>query len=127
MPPSGVPGRITGSFAYGDGKVTGNQEFLFRARAPRERQESAVTGEGRTDGRTITGSSYKANDRVTGTEGYIAAGRNPSQGGSEPHGWAGASKFRDQGTPAGPRQAVTGLSGASAKGSRVTLSGGAQG
>jgi hypothetical protein len=127
LPPSGVPGRITGSFAYGDGKVTGNQEFLFRARAPRERQESPVTGEGRTEGRTITGSSYKANGRVTGTEGYIAAGRNPSQGGGEPHGWAGASRFRDQGAPAEPRQAVTGLSGASAKGSRVTLSGGARG
>ncbi len=129
LSPSSEPGRITGSFAYGDGKVTGNQEFLFRARPTRERKESPVTGEGRTEGRTITGSSYKANDRVTGTEGHFAAGRNPSQGGGEPHGWAGASKFRDQGTPAGPpRHAVTGLSGSSPKaGSKITLSGGAQG
>ncbi len=127
-PPSSVPGRITGSFTYGEGKVTGNNEFLFRARPSREGKQPAVTGEGRTEGRTVTGSAWTAHERVTGTEGYIAARRNPSEGGGAPHGWAGAAKFRDRGTHEGPRQIVTGLSGWSAKAAaRITLSGGAQG
>ena len=129
---SSVPGRITGSFAVGEGMVTGNNEFLFRARASREGTQPAVTGEGRTDGRTITGSlaAWTSHDRVTGTEGYIAAGRNPSEGGGAPHGWAGAGKFGALATPEGPRQTqnVTGLSGWSSKAAaRVTLSGGARG
>ena len=129
-PPSSVPGGITGSFAVGDGKVTGNNEFLFRARPNRDGEQPAVTGEGRTDGRTVTGSAWTANDRVTGTEGYIAARRNPSEGGGGPHGWAGAGRFAHLATPGGPRQTqiVTGRSGWSAEAaSRVTLSGGAQG
>ena len=130
-PASTVPGGITGSFAIGDGKVTGNNEFLFRPRQNREAKPAEVTGEGNTDGRPITGSpaAWTPHGRVTGTEGYIAAGRNPTEGGGRPHGWAGAVKFRDLATPAGPRhdQNVTGLSGWSPKAARVTLSGGAQG
>lgn len=127
-PPSSVPGGITGSFAVGDGKVTGNQEFLFRPRPKRDGKQPAVTGEGRTDGRTVTGSAWTANDLVTGTEGYIAARRNPSEGGGTPHGWAGAARFRDQATPGGLRQIVSGLSGWSPKAAaKITLSGGAQG
>jgi hypothetical protein len=123
-----VPGRITGSFAYGDGKVTGNQEFFFRARPSREGNQPAVTGEGSTEGRTVTGSAWKANSRVTGTEGYIAARRNPSEGGGAPHGWTGARRFRDHAVSEGPRQIVTGLSGWSPKAAaKITLSGGAQG
>ncbi|MGQ0744847.1 MAG: CsoS2 family carboxysome shell protein [Acidimicrobiales bacterium] len=129
-PASGVPGRITGSFASGEGKVTGNNEFLFRTRLSSDAKPLEVTGEGRTEGRTVTGSAWTAHSRVTGTVGYIAAGRNPTEGGGRPHGWAGAGKFRDLATPGGPRQTqnVTGLSGWSAKAAaRVTLSGGAQG
>ena len=126
--PSSVPGCITGSFSYGDGKVTGNQEFLFRARPSREGNQPTVTGEGSTEGRTVTGSAWKANSRVTGTEGYIAARRNPSEGGGAPHGWTGARKFRDHAVTEGPRQIVTGLSGWSPKAAaKITLSGGAQG
>ncbi len=126
--PSAVPGGITGSFAVGDGKVTGNNEFLFRARPGREREQTVVTGEGATVGPNVTGSAWTRHDRVTGTEGYIAAGRNPSEGGSATHTWAGARKFRDRATPGGPHQNVTGLSGWSAKpAARVTVSGGAQG
>jgi hypothetical protein len=127
---SNVPGRITGSFAVGDGMVTGNNEFLFRPRPNRDGKQPAVTGEGRTEGRTITGSpaAWTSHDRVTGTEGYIAAGRNPSEGGGASHAWTGARKFRERATPEGPRQIVTGLSGWTAKAAaRVTLSGGAQG
>jgi len=131
-PASSVPGSITGSFAVGEGMVTGNNEFLYRPRSNRETEQREVTGEGRTDGRTITGAAaaWTTHDRVTGTEGYIAAGRNPTERGGKPHSWAGAVKFRDLATPGGPRQIqnVTGLSGWSLKAAaRVTLSGGAQG
>jgi len=131
-PASSMPGSITGSFAIADDKVTGTKDFMFRPRSTRAPEQPAVTGEGRTEGRTITGSpaAWTSHDRVTGTEGYIAAGRNPSEGGGTPHGWAGAVKFQALATHGGPRQAqnVTGLSGWSAKAAaRVTLSGGAQG
>ncbi|MGH9181185.1 MAG: CsoS2 family carboxysome shell protein, partial [Acidimicrobiales bacterium] len=131
-PASTVPGGVTGSFAIGDGKVTGNNEFLYRPRVNRDSTQTEVTGEGRTDGRTITGSpaAWTPHDLVTGTEGYIAAGRNPTEGGGGTHGWAGAGKFKDLATPGGPRQIqnVTGLSGWSSKAAaRITLSGGAQG
>jgi len=131
-PASCVPGAITGAFAVSDELVTGNKEFLFRPRTNREVKPQALTGEGRTDGRTITGSAaaWTPHDLVTGTEGYISAGRNPTEGGGEPHGWAGATRFKDLATPGGPRQTqnVTGLSGWNSKAAaRVTLSGGAQG
>ena len=131
-PASTVPGSITGSFAVGEGKVTGNNEFLFRPRLNRNGKPPAVTGEGRTDGRPITGSpaAWTAHDRVTGTEGYIAAGRNPSEGGGEPNGWAGALKFRHLATPGAPPedQKVTGRSGWNPKAAAmVTVSGGGQG
>ena len=132
-PVSSVPGGITGSFAIGDGMVTGNNEFLFRPRTNREAKPQAVTGEGRTEGRTITGTeaAWTSHDRVTGTEGYIAAGRNPTEGGGKPHGWAGATKFKDLATPGGPSEGaakVTGRVGGSPKNAaRVTVSGGAQG
>jgi hypothetical protein len=132
QPASCVPGRITGAFAISADLVTGNTEFLFRPRANREVKQQGITGEGRTDGRTITGTAaaWTPHDRVTGTEGHISAGRNPSEGGGEPHGWAGATRFKDLATPGSPRQTqnVTGLSGWNSKAAaRVTLSGGAQG
>ncbi|MFP5373149.1 MAG: CsoS2 family carboxysome shell protein, partial [Actinomycetes bacterium] len=133
-PASCVPGGITGSFAIGDGMVTGNNEFLFQPRqSGARRQPVALTGEGETEGRTITGSAaaWTPHDRVTGTEGYIAAGRNPSEAGGGTHGWAGARKFRDLATPGGPSEGaakVTGRVGGSPKdAARVTVSGGAQG
>jgi len=131
-PASNVPGGITGSFAVGEGMVTGNNEFLFRPRLNRDaRAPVAVTGEGETEGRTITGSSaaWKPHDKVTGTEGYIAARRNPSEGGGGPNGWAGAGNFKYKATHGGPpRELVTGRSGWSPEAAaRVTVSGGAQG
>ncbi|MGH9165575.1 MAG: CsoS2 family carboxysome shell protein, partial [Acidimicrobiales bacterium] len=132
-PASCTPGSITGSFAVGDGMVTGNNEFLFRPRLNREaKQLVAVTGEGETKGRTITGSlaAWTRHDLVTGTDGYIAAGRNPSEGGGGTNGWAGSRRFKNLATPGAPSESarVTGRVGGSPKdAASVTVSGGARG
>ncbi len=124
--------RITGTFSAGEGKITGNQEFHFN---PRQKPEtiagnSRVTGEGRVEGKTITGNAaWISKDNVTGTEGHIAAERNPSQRKGDPHGWAGARKFKDKGAPrTEPTHHVTGLIGWSPKASvPITVSGGGRG
>ncbi len=132
-PASCVPGRITGAFAIDAGKVTGNSEFLFRPRQSRDAmQPVAITGEGRTDGRAITGAeaAWTPHDRVTGTLGYIAAGRNPTEGGGGSNAWAGARRFKNLATPGAPNEnaKVTGRVGGTPQGGvRVTVSGGAQG
>ncbi len=122
-------GRITGSFAVGEGKITGNQEFNFNPRPKTERAgHTRVTGEGRVEGPAITGSAWSEHGRVTGTEDYIAAERNPSQRAGKPHGFANATVFKSEGKHEPARQIVTGMVGWSAKSAaKVTLSGGAQG
>ena len=124
--------RITGTFARGSGKITGNQEFSFNPRASVERSEdkSRITGEGRMEGRAITGGAWGAHSKVSGTEGYTATERNPSERGGTPEvqGFAGARTFKGKGNHVAPTQHVTGMVGWSAKtAARVTLSGGAQG
>jgi hypothetical protein len=131
-PASCVPGRITGAFAIDAGRVTGNSEFLFQPRQNRDAAPRAITGEGRTDGREITGAAaaWTSHGLVTGTEGYIAAGRNPTEGGGPSHAWAGARRFKDMATPGAPNEnaKVTGRVGGTPQGGvRVTVSGGAQG
>jgi hypothetical protein len=135
-PASCVPGRITGAFAIDAGKVTGNNEFLFRPRGvhvqTREATQTPITGEGRTDGRPITGTAaaWTSHGLVTGTEGYIAAGRNPTEGGGVSNAWAGARRFKNLATPGAPNEnaRVTGRVGGTPQGGvRVTVSGGAQG
>jgi Carboxysome shell peptide mid-region len=122
---------ITGTFSAGEGKITGNQEFRFNPRPKVETiaDKSRVTGEGRVEGKTITGSAWISKNNVTGTEGYIAAERNPSQRKGDPHGWAGARKFKDKGgTRPEPTHHVTGMVGWSPKASvPITVSGGGQG
>lgn len=123
--------RITGTFSAGEGKITGNQEFHFNPRPKVEisADKSRVTGEGRVEGKTITGNAaWISKDNVTGTEGHIAAERNPSQRKGDPHGWAGARKFKDKGTKTEPTHHVTGLVGWSPKASvPITVSGGGRG
>lgn len=123
--------RITGAFSGGSGKITGNQEFHFN---PRSNVASTVgnthvTGEGRVEGKTVTGSAWTSQDNVTGTEGHIAAERNPSQRYGDSHAWAGARKFKDKKDPyVEPTHHVTGMVGWSPKASvPITVSGGAQG
>ncbi|MBW3646948.1 MAG: CsoS2 family carboxysome shell protein [Actinobacteria bacterium] len=126
-PASSTPGQITGSFAIGQGKVTGNQEFLPLRGPDRGSRARTVTGEGSVAGRTVTGSSWTAHELVTGTEGHIAAGRNPSEGDRGSHAWAGADKFKDRGRTEAPSTHLTGQAGSNKKvGAKVTLSGGAQ-
>lgn len=121
--------RITGSFAVGEGKITGNQEFHFSPRPKGERAaHTRVTGEGRVEGPPITGSAWVENPKVTGTEDYIAAERNPSERAGKRHAFASAGLFKGKGRHDEPRQIVTGMVGWSAKSAaKVTLSGGAQG
>jgi hypothetical protein len=121
--------RITGSFALGEGKITGNQEFHFSPRPPSERPARVrVTGEGRVEGPRITGSAWDENPKVTGTEDYIAAERNPSERGGPRRAFASAGVFKGKGRQEEPKQLVTGMVGWSPKSTaRITLSGGAQG
>lgn len=122
--------RITGAFAVGDGKITGNQEFHFnpRGRTERDERKSRITGEGRMEGPAITGSAWTKQNNVTGTEGHIAVERNPSERSGKSHAFANASKFKGKGNHEAPTQHVTGMVGWSASSAaRVTLSGGAQG
>jgi hypothetical protein len=121
--------RITGSFAVGQGKVTGNVEFLHRTRlAADDAKRPRITGEGRTEGPAITGDAWRSNPRVTGTEGFVAVERNPSERAGKPHAFASARLFKDKGHHQEPRQIVTGMVGWTPKSAaKVTLSGGAQG
>jgi len=121
--------RITGTFALGQGKVTGAVEFAFQPRPAAEKPaHTRITGEGRTQGLPITGDAWREQGNVTGTEGYIAAERNPSQRAGKPHAFASAGLFKSKGHHEEPRQIVTGMVGWTAKSAaKVTLSGGAQG
>lgn len=122
--------RITGSFATGGGKVTGNLEFTFRPR-PAKNGESArtrITGEGRTAGHVISGDPWKPNAHVTGTDGHAAGIRNPSERAGTPRAFAGAARFKTLASDEEPKHLVTGMFGYSSdNAAKVTLSGGAQG
>ena len=122
--------RITGAFSIGEGKVTGNQEFRFNPRPIAETSvdKSRITGEGRVEGRTITGSAWTSKDNVTGTEGHIAAERNPSERKGGSHAFANSRLFKDKGSNPEPTHHVTGMVGWSSEASApITVSGGAQG
>lgn len=123
--------RITGTFSAGQGKITGNQEFHFspRGRFERSADVSRITGEGRVEGPTISGSAWNQQVNVTGTEGHIAAERNPSERAGRPAGFANSTVFKGKGNHAASIKNVTGIVGLSTTGnaSRVTLSGGAKG
>lgn len=127
----GDAGRdITGSFATGHGKITGNQEFLHTPRTSPRDQRPQVSGEGASAKNRITGDSWRDQSNVTGTEGYIASNRNPTQKGGQRHGFAGAMKFRPGRPPFEPEHDVTGIlldkeDAALTDNARVTVSGGA--
>ncbi len=119
--------RMTGSFTAGVGKITGNQEFHFSPRGSEVAAGTRVTGEGKVEGPAITGYAWGAHPRVTGTEGYIAAERNPSQRAGKPHGFASARSFAERALGEVPPSKITGSSGNTVSGVTITLSGGARG
>lgn len=144
--------RVTGPFNMAAERVTGTEEFRMRranTSAPEllatdasqalETSDSVparprITGEGMDGGLRITGDDWGRGESVTGTEGRSAVGRNPTRRGTTMGPFAGAQTFRDSRESAGtstpePRveSRVTGASGSTDRGARVTLSGGARG
>ena len=122
---------ITGTFAQGEGKITGNVAFDATQRRPQTGIAPArrsLTGEGATKGPAITGSAWSENSRVTGTEDYTATSRNPSERAGSAHGFAGAGKFKSKAVSHDRKSKVTGAVGSTLPSSAcVTLSGGASG
>lgn len=126
--------RISGSFAAGNGKLTGTVESAFRDRLAQRHVDSEgsgctrLTGEGKTSGTVVSGDAWIAHDRVTGTEGFFATGRNPSERGSERKNFVGAAFYKGKVKHEASERLVTGAIGWSSKSAAVvTLSGGAQG
>jgi hypothetical protein len=122
---------ITGSFAIGRDRITGNAEFLFKSRSATDPNAAAarlrLTGEGRAQGTLVTGWSWSEQSNVTGTEGSIAAARNPSERSGKPQAFSGARSFKPLAKAEDSKQLVTGLLGWSGKtAAKVTLTGGAQ-
>jgi hypothetical protein len=121
--------RITGSFAVGAGKVSGNIEFTAKPRAPRGGDRapahSRVTGEGLSLGKLVTGDAWSDKGNVTGTESSFAQ-RNPTEAGAKAKAFAGSATFKDMAVREEAKQLVTGMAGYFNKsGAKVTLSGGA--
>ena len=128
---NGCARSVTGSFAVGQDKITGNTEFTFRPRGIANGDgrpaHAKLTGEGRSEGRRITGDSWSEHPGVTGAEGVAAAARNPSERAGEPRSFAGSGKFKALAKREDPKELVTGMFYFSKTGAKVTLSGGAQG
>jgi hypothetical protein len=143
--------RVTGPFNMASGVVTGTEDFRQRRPgraqprgvginpaplAPPTPREPAgpvadarprITGEGREGGTRITGNDWGRNERVTGTEGKSAVGRNPTRRGAPMGPFAGARTFREAQERQVPEIRVSGSSGSTERGALVTLSGGARG
>lgn len=121
---------ITGTFAQGDGKITGNVEFQARSReaARSGPARRTLTGAGATKGFQISGSTWGESDKITGTEDHTSTSRNPSERAGSDHGFAGATRFKSRAPEHRQSSAVTGAVGSTGTGSaNVTLSGGAAG
>jgi hypothetical protein len=91
-------------------------------------QAQRITGEGREDGTAITGDNWGRAPVMTGTEGHVAQGRNPSlRVGKmqQPVNNAYYNKAIER--PDVPAARVTGSSGNTGEGAVITVSGGARG
>lgn len=134
-------GNITGPFGMGTGKVTGTEQFRFGAGAkgapampaPEKmeaaEQRSRVTGEGMSGASKITGDDWDRGDRVTGTEGRSATGRNPTRRGAVNTVMPGAQGVgrREKESVEPQVSKVTGSAGSYDRGAMITVSGGARG
>lgn len=147
--------RVTGPFNMASNRVTGTEDFRSRHASSKESDANElgltgsvpvaapgapkpdasptrprITGEGMDGGLRITGDDWGRGKRVTGTEGRSAVGRNPTRRGAAMGPFAGARAWSEQPDapePAAPEPRITGASGGTDRGARVTLSGGARG
>ncbi len=132
-------GQITGSFDRAAGKVTGTEEVRYGQQAKQAapvpatatevdgRSKSRISGEGMETSVRITGNDWDRGDRVTGTEGRTAAGRNPTRRGQGVAAAPLAQQQKRNETLPEPVSKVTGGSGNTDRGALVTYSGGARG
>lgn len=128
--------RITGPVDLARGLVTGTPEFRSRDASAAPMPEVAVPArpaEGPAQApapgaHQITGDDWSRSQRVTGTEGHWAQGRNPTQRGVARTCTMSAAVNKDQplAVPV-PEGRITGSSGNTRSGSLVTYSGGARG
>lgn len=132
--------HITGPANMAAGLVSGTPEFRYgdegsrvqRTPTPAEpaeevQQSYRITGEGRDIGTRITGDDWSRSGRVTGTEGRWAQGRNQSLRGESRNMGTAARDNKDRERPEASTAKITGTSGNSAKGTMITVSGGARG
>ena len=127
--------RITGPVNLALGLVTGTPEFRSRdasdappAVAPPARPSEGQQQAPAPGANQITGDDWSRGQRVTGTEGHWAHGRNPTQRGVARSCTMSAARNKDQPLAvAVPEGRVTGSSGNTRSGSLVTYSGGARG
>ena len=125
-------GKVTGPVNLGRGLITGTPEFRSGAEMARVPQPLPVPQAEATAPAAgawrVTGDDWSRNERVTGTEGPWAQGRNPTQRGPLRSCVMAAAinKGQELAAPV-PDSQITGSSGNSRKGSLVTYSGGARG
>lgn len=131
-------GRITGPIALATGLISGTPEFRYRdeestlvasakSAVPAAPERPRVTGEGRENGRPITGDNWQRSLHMTGTEGTSSTRRNMTLRGDARGKPASAQVFKEiEKVPSSPSR-VTGSSGNTSAGATVTLSGGARG
>jgi hypothetical protein len=126
--------RITGPVNKGAGLITGTPDFRHVDTSWRKAKDDAalaaaqrVSGEGKQQGRPISGDAWDANPRVSGTEGASSRARNPSQRGQPRGAGASAMAFRDIERPEVPDSVITGSAGSARRGAAITVSGGARG
>ncbi|WMT46939.1 MAG: CsoS2 family carboxysome shell protein [Acidithiobacillus caldus] len=129
---TGTGGKVTGPVNLGRGLITGTPEFrsgteLARAPQPLPVPQEDVSAPAAGSWR-VTGDDWSRNERVTGTEGPWARGRNLTQRGPLRSCVMAAAinKGQELAAPV-PDSRITGSSGNSRKGSTVTYSGGARG
>lgn len=126
--------RITGPVNKGAGLITGTPDFRHVDNSWRKAKDDAavaaaqrVSGEGKQQGRPISGDAWDSNPRVSGTEGASSQARNPSQRGQPRGTGASAMAFRNIERPEVPDSVITGSAGSARRGAAITVSGGARG
>jgi len=102
------------------------QPVIPMEQAPMHSQR--ITGEGREGGFTVSGDNWGRAPGMTGTEGHVAQGRNPTlRVGEMQQPVNNAYHNKGMERPEVPAARVTGSSGNSSEGAVITVSGGARG